>query len=212
MKRACAETWKRCCWRWAGSNVFEAKIGDITLTLEATDKLFSPRALDAGTAAMLSCVTLAPGQRVLDLGCGCGVVGIWAAKLVGAENVVLCDISREAARVSLENAARNGVPGVRVVVSDGFSALDATGFDWILCNPPYHADFSVPRAFIEKDFNRLALGGRMVLVVKRRLWYENKLRAVFGGATVREIDGYFVIAAQKRDWHYANKKTGGKHQ
>ena len=29
----------------------------------------------------------------------------------------------------------------------------------------------------------------MVVVVKRRKWYENKLRAVFGGALVQQIDG-----------------------
>ena len=57
-------------------------------SFETTPELFSPRGLDRGTEAMLSTVTFAPGERVLDLGCGCGVVGILAAKIVGAENVM----------------------------------------------------------------------------------------------------------------------------
>ena len=42
------------------------------------------------------------------------------------------------------------------------------------------------------------------MVTKRRTWYENKLRSVFGGCSTREIDGYFVFIAQKRSTRYAN--------
>jgi len=44
--------------------------------------------------------------------------------------------------------------------------LRATGFTKILCNPPYHTDFSVAKHFIEKGFNRLAIGGAMWMVTK----------------------------------------------
>ena len=46
------------------------------LELEAHDGLFSPRHIDRGTLAMLSVVPPEPGMRVMDLGCGYGVVGI----------------------------------------------------------------------------------------------------------------------------------------
>ena len=59
--------------------------------------------------------------------------------------------------------------------------------------------------FIEKGFNRLKIGGRMVMVTKRRDWYRNKLIAIFGGVKVREIDGYFVFEAERRDLRYANR-------
>lgn len=55
--------------------------------LETDATLFSPRRVDAGTLAMLSCVELADGDKLLDLGCGCGVVGIYAAKILGPEHV-----------------------------------------------------------------------------------------------------------------------------
>ena len=176
------------------------------LELETRPGLFSPERADRGTLAMLSCVRFEPGMRVLDLGCGCGLVGILAAQLCGEENVVLSDIDPLAAAVAKANAARNGVGGVAVRVSDGFSGLDQTGFDLILSNPPYQSDFSVAKGFIEKGFNRLALGGRMVMVTKRREWYRNKLSAIFGGVRIREIDGYFVFEAEKRDLRYANKR------
>lgn len=103
------------------------------------------------------------------------------------------------------------MPGIRTLVSDGFTRLDDAEYDWILSNPPYHADFSVPRRFIEKGFNRLRIGGRMLMVTKRKDWYQNKFIAVFGGVKITEIDGYYVFMGEKRQNAYASgKKTKPK--
>ena len=177
-----------------------------SLRLETRPGLFSPEHVDRGTRAMLSVADFKPGMKVMDLGCGCGVVGILAAKKCGAENVWLADVDPEAVAVARENAERNGVPGVTCAVSDGFSGVDAAGFDLILSNPPYQSDFRVAKAFIEKGFNRLKIGGRLLMVTKRREWYRNKLIAIFGGVRVREIDGYFVFEAQRRSESYARSR------
>ena len=174
------------------------------LELETCPGLFSPEHADRGTLAMLSCARFEPGMKVMDLGCGWGLVGILAARLCGEENVLLSDIDPLAAEAAWRNAARNGVPGARVVVSDGFAAVDETGFDLILSNPPYQSDFSVAKGFIEKGFNRLKMGGSMLMVTKRREWYRNKFIAVFGGVKIHEIDGYFVFESQRRTAHYAS--------
>ncbi len=76
--------------------------------------------------------------------------------------------------------------------------MKTDGFTIILSNPPYHEDFSVPRSFIEDGFPLLALGGIMVMVVKRLNWYKNKLSSIFGGVTVHKIDDYYVLTAEKR--------------
>ena len=62
--------------------------------------LFSPNALDDGTKAMLSCVQFSLGDKILDLGCGYGFVGIYAAKLIGEENVTMTDIDETSIAVS----------------------------------------------------------------------------------------------------------------
>lgn len=184
----------------------ETQIGPVALELETAEALFSPREVDAGTLAMLSRTRLTPGQKLLDLGCGYGVVGIWAAKQLGETQVVMLDVDERAVALAQRNARLNGVGGVRTLVSDGFAQLDEKDFDLILSNPPYHADFSVAKGFIEKGFNRLKLGGRLMMVTKRKDWYFNKLAAVFGGARVEEVDGYFVFEAEKRSTQYAGKK------
>ena len=176
------------------------------ITLRTQPGLFSPQRVDRGTLAMLSTVELQPGMRVMDLGCGCGVVGIAAAKKCGAENVVMSDADEGAVEAARENSALNGVEGVKIVLSDGFESVDESGFDLILSNPPYQSDFAVAKRFIEKGFNRLKLGGRMVMVTKRLDWYRNKLKAVFGGVRVREVDGYYVFEAERRSLRYANAR------
>ena len=51
---------------------------------------------------------VAQGQRVLDLGCGSGILSI-AALLLGAEHAFACDIDEKCVDVAYENAALNGI-------------------------------------------------------------------------------------------------------
>lgn len=167
--------------------------------------LFSPNALDDGTKAMLSCVQFSLGDKILDLGCGYGFVGIYAAKLIGEENVTMTDIDETSIAIARENARLNDVPNIHIFQSDGFRSIDDTGYTLILSNPPYHTDFSVAKHFIEKGFNRLAIGGKMLMVTKRKDWYKNKLISIFGGVSIKEIDGYYVFIAEKRKASYSKK-------
>ena len=185
--------------------LLRAEILGQQVSLETCDGLFSPGHVDRGTLAMLSHVNIEAGMRVMDLGCGCGVVGIVAAKIAGEENVFMSDADPLAVETARRNVERNGVAGVSIYLSDGFRNVDAGGFDLILSNPPYQTDFSVAKGFIEKGFNRLKIGGRLFMVTKRREWYKNKLISVFGGVEIRETDGYYVFIAQRRNLNYANK-------
>jgi 16S rRNA (guanine1207-N2)-methyltransferase len=180
------------------SEVITATIKGVELVFRTHPRLFSPRAIDRGTLAMIDSLEFGPDEKVLDLGCGYGVVGILVAKLLGPDAVLMVDSDPLAVEFARANAELNGVGSVRVVVSDAYENLDQSGFTAIPVNPPYHTDFSVAKRFIEGGFRRLTIGGRMVMVVKRRKWYANKLRAVFGGVHVRDVTGYYVMTAQRR--------------
>lgn len=179
--------------------MISARIKDIDLIFQTAPDLFSPNSIDAGTLAMLSVEEFLPGDKVLDLGCGYGVVGILAGKLINENNVTMCDISEQAVEYAKINARLNNVPGIRILLSDGYKNIEDGDFTLILSNPPYHADFSVPKRFIETGFRKLAVGGRLVMVTKRLDWYKNKLSSVFGGVRVHEINGYYVFVAEKRE-------------
>lgn len=190
-------------------------IHDVELTLQTSEELFSPEQVDRGTLAMLSTITFQPTDKVLDLGCGYGVVGIVAARLIGPEQVVMVDVNPQAVQLAQYNAEANGVAGIRIRVSDGLASVEEGDFTLILSNPPYHEDFAVPKMFIEDGFAHLCVGGKMVMVVKRLTWYKNKLTTVFGGVKVDEIDDYYVLTAEKRTLQVQRKKEATiskKHQ
>ncbi len=117
----------------------------------------------------------------------------------------MVDNDPEATRHAAKNLVLDGVEGVRVLSSDGFRELRESKFTKIVCNPPYHVEFSVPKHFIEKGFNRLEVGGSLWMVTRRKTWYLNKLRSVFGGARVQEVNSYFVFKTAKKSLTYANR-------
>ncbi|MBQ8852090.1 MAG: 50S ribosomal protein L11 methyltransferase, partial [Oscillibacter sp.] len=65
-----------------------------------------------------------PGMRVLDLGCGSGILSI-AALLLGAESAYACDIDEKAVGIAYENAALNGVGKDRYTVRAGDVTSDS---------------------------------------------------------------------------------------
>jgi 16S rRNA (guanine1207-N2)-methyltransferase len=178
--------------------VIHVIVNGIQLHLETRPGLFSPARPDPGTLAMLSVTKLAPREKVLDLGCGYGLVGIYMAKLCGAQQVVMSDDDPLALEVARRNAVSNGLEDIRVLLSDGFEQIADEDFTLIMANPPYHADFSVPKGFIEGARRHLTVGGRLVMVVKRVTWYRNKMQSVFGGVRVTLADGYAVLESEKR--------------
>jgi release factor glutamine methyltransferase len=86
-------------------------------------------------------------ERVLDMGTGCGILGILAAKK--AREVVAVDVNPYAVRCAKQNAQLNGVWGKMVLVqSDLFTCLnEEAAFDVILFNAPY-----LPSEEHETDF------------------------------------------------------------
>ena len=82
-----------------------------------------------------------PPLRVLDVGCGSGVIGLSLAKRFGSEtSVLLVDAAEEALALAEENRAALEVENAELTVSDLFSAVDAgAGFDLIVANLPYIA-------------------------------------------------------------------------
>lgn len=170
---------------------------DVSLTFETDATVFSPHGLDRGTAAMLDAAQLNNGSRILDLGCSFGFVATFLAKTLPDSALTAVDVDPDAVRLTQQNAAANGVR-VRALVSDGWGQLNGQTFDAVLSNPPYHTDFKVAKGFIEGAHQHLTDFGKLYMVTKRRTWYENKIRSVFGFVQVTERDGYFVFYAEKR--------------
>ncbi len=80
------------------------------------------------------------GERVLDLGCGSGILSIAALRL-GAKSAFACDIDEKCIDVAYENAALNGIGRDRLTVRQGDATKEGplrtaigTGYDVVVAN------------------------------------------------------------------------------
>ena len=178
--------------------IIKENINGVEVILETGNYYFSPQNVDKGTLLMLNKVQVSESDKVLDLGCGYGVVGIYVAKKIGGERVVMSDVLRDAIALSKQNLELNNIDNVKVIKSDGLNNVTDEDFTLIMSNPPYHTDFSVAKSFIEDGFKKLVVGGRIVMVTKRLNWYKNKIEAVFGGVKIYEVEGYYIFIGEKR--------------
>jgi len=159
--------------------------------------VFSRTEIDPGTLLLISVLPVKPGDRVLDLGCGYGPIGIAAAYLAGPAGFVdMIDINERAVELARANAALNGLTNVRAWQSDGFSAVDGT-YDWIVTNPPIRAGKKVIYPMVEKAYGHLNPGGGMLVVIRTKQGaksMEKKMESVFGNVeTVKIKQGYRVL-------------------
>jgi len=136
------------------------------LTFVVDTGIFSSHGLDPGTALLIENLTLRSTDRVLDLGCGWGPVGVAAAKSATGGRVVLTDVNRRAARLARENLERNHVSNAEVRVGTLFEPVAGETFDVIATNPPYHAGRDLVLRILSGAPDHLAPDGRLVLVGK----------------------------------------------
>lgn len=96
-----------------------------------------PPFLTISTKLLLQFIETLPlkGQKLLELGCGCGVISILAAK--NGAHVTAVDINQAALVALAENASANAVE-IDIRQSDLFAALQSDQFDCIIINPPYY--------------------------------------------------------------------------
>ena len=92
--------------------------------------------LTGGSTRMLLLFTMrVPAQVTLDLGAGCGIQGILAAR--HSRQVVATDLNPRAEEFTLFNASLNGVGNIECLTGDTFEPVRGRTFDRILANPPF---------------------------------------------------------------------------
>ncbi|MFJ4781592.1 methyltransferase [Streptomyces sp. NPDC088762] len=170
--------------------------------------IFCADRLDVGTRFFLQNLpTNTDGARVVDLGCGNGVVGTAVQVHDPDAEVVFTDESYQAvasARATYRANVREGRRTAEFFVGDGVAMLDPGSVDLVLSNPPFHSHQATTDATALRMFAQsrkvLRPGGELWIVANRHMGYHTHLRRLFGNSEVVASEPKFVVLrAVKQD-------------
>lgn len=170
--------------------------------------IFCADRLDVGTRFFLQSIpTNTNGARVVDLGCGNGVVGTAVAVADPDAEVVFTDESYQAvasARATYEANVPQGRRTAEFRVGDGVAMLEPGSVDLVLNNPPFHSHQATTDATALRMFAQsrkvLRNGGELWVVANRHMGYHTHLKRLFGNSEVVASEPKFVVLrAVKRE-------------
>ena len=172
----------------------------IEFSFLASDGVFSKRRVDFGTNVLINSLEDLSNKKVLDLGCGVGVMGILIAKGFKGTSVTLSDVNEKALEFANKNIDLNNVKNAKTVVSSLFDNIDET-FDVIVSNPPIRAGKQIVHGVIKEGFNHLNKGGFVYVVIQKKQGAESLKKVMeetFGNVqTVNKENGYMIYKSIK---------------
>ena len=144
--------------------------------------------------------------RLLDMGCGCGLVGFLIANRLNQTikqsnnqtiSLVMVDSHARAVEAAAENASKFGIPAEVILSDNGTPArMDGT-FDVFVGNPPYYSDYRIAEVFLETAKRALKPGGICYTVVKNAAGLKPVQERYFPHVAVIGRRGYNVLMSVK---------------
>lgn len=165
---------------------------------------FCHRRLDEGGLALAEVVSRearaakdAAPIRLLDMGCGAGLVGLLIAASLrdaGREvSLTLVDSHTRAIQAARENAAAQGFAADIILSDDGTPAASEGTYDIFVGNPPYYSDYRIADVFLATARRALKPGGVCYTVVKNEAGLKPVQERYFPSVAVQHRRNYAVL-------------------
>ena len=173
---------------------------DVNLKIKAAPGIFSSEKLDIGTKFLLDNMKPILKGSILDLCCGCGVIGSYLKFKNKDISLTLADCNYWACKSAKDNLIDNQLDGT-VIVSDMYSEIKDT-YDYIITNPPFHAGFEThydaTYRLLTESASHLKVGGELIIVANKFLPYEPILKKHFESVQILNENNQFKIISAKR--------------
>lgn len=183
-------------------SAYELKVRDISMPLFSLPGVFCHGRVDAGTELLLNTFDECTAKRVLDFGCGAGVVAGFLGQINPDAHYTLVDSDALALESSTRTLQENNVKHFDVMASDGLSEVSGE-FDLIVSNPPFHqgvkTHYAVTEGFLARSADLLKKGGELRIVANSFLRYGPIINQAFGDCKTLVVkNGFSIYQAFKR--------------
>jgi 16S rRNA (guanine1207-N2)-methyltransferase len=143
--------------------------------------VFSFSELDEGTALLMNTIPAKLEGRILDFGCGCGVLGVYTKLLNPSIQLEMVDINLLALVCAEATVKLNGMDA-HIYPSDGWSQV-AGRVNGVVTNPPFHrgiaTEYETTEYFIHKSKDKMAKYAPFFLVANSFLKYAAIIEKTF---------------------------------
>jgi len=181
-------------------NYYSQQKNELGLDLKALPGVFSQEHLDKGTQVLLDNMPRKIKGRVLDFGCGAGVIGAFISQNREFEEIDMLDDDLLAVKSAQLNIEANKIPYTEAHARNGLGEVGER-YSWIISNPPFHqgikTDYNATEAFLNDAKNHLKLSGKLCIVFNEFLNYETILRQHFKGINeIAKEKGFKVVVCE----------------
>lgn len=170
------------------------------LDLVSGSGVFAQGRLDPGTAVLLREADPPTRGRILDLGCGYGVIGLAVAAASPGTQVIGVDVNERAVLLANENAGALGLAG-RFTATTPDRVPDDVRFDEIWSNPPIRIGKQALHDLLLSWLPRLVADGRAVMVVGKHLGADSLQRWLtdqgFPAERLASAKGFRILEARR---------------
>ncbi|PKG82438.1 23S rRNA (guanine(1835)-N(2))-methyltransferase [Colwellia sp. 75C3] len=185
-------------WPLAHISTNDSPSRDLTISNHAN--VYAREKLDIGARYFIENLPkVAAHTKVIDLGCGNGVIGLTVLANQPEAQVQFIDESSMAMASAKHNIMTN-MPEVidqcEFTLNDSLTDIEGGSVDLILCNPPFHQNTATTDHIawqMFKDSHRvLKKGGELRIIGNQKLAYHIKLQRLFGNETLIASNDKFV--------------------
>jgi len=183
-------------------HLIKVKIFDREYSFYTDNGVFSKGKLDFGTRTLLEALPLSDIKgKVLDVGCGYGVIDIILSKITNASYEGV-DVNKRALHLADMNAKLNNISNVKFYESNCYENVNDK-YNVIITNPPIRAGKKIVYEIVMDARNHLVDDGVLYIVIRKEQGAKSMLRDLEEYYVVDVINknkGFFVIKCVLR-WH-----------